>query len=206
MESLVTTVVFDLGGVVCHYRPELRLRELARLYGRAPGDVRRILYGSGFIAETELGSWSAGEIVAGIGARLGRAVGRAELEHAWLASFPVDEEVLGVVGRAAAHHRTAILTNNDLLLRDALLTARPDFGRRFGAIVFSAEIQAVKPSAESFGGALSILNAEPSEVVLVDDSDANVAGALRAGWSAVRFRDGRRLGADLERAGVSLRR
>jgi HAD superfamily hydrolase (TIGR01509 family) len=205
MSSSVTTVVFDLGGVVCRYRPDLRLRELARIYGRAPEDVHRVLYGSGFIGETESGAWNADEIVAEIGARLGSPVGRAELEPAWLASFPVDEEVLDLVRRTAAHHRTAILTNNDLLLREALLRARPEFGGHFAHIVFSAEIHAVKPSAEAFRRALSILEAEPTEVVLVDDSGTNVDGATRAGWAAVRFQDVRRLATDLERSGVSIR-
>src|SRR5690349_3606714 len=97
----LSTIVFDLGGVVCRYEPELRLQELARIYGRAAEDVHRILYASGFIRETEMGYWNAEEIVAEIGVRLGRPVDRAELEPVWLASFPVNEEVLELVGRAA---------------------------------------------------------------------------------------------------------
>jgi hypothetical protein len=59
----MSTIIFDLGGVVCRYQPELRLQELARIYGRAPEDVRRVLYESGFIGETELGYWNAEQIV-----------------------------------------------------------------------------------------------------------------------------------------------
>ena len=200
----VSTMVFDLGGVVCRYRPDLRLRELARLFGRTPEDVHRILYGSGFIAETERGRWSAEEIVVEVGSRLGRVVGRAELEPAWLASFPVDEDTVELVGRAAARYRTAILSNNDLLLREALLSAHPEFGERFGAIVFSAEIHALKPSAEAFRRALSVLTAEPSEVLFIDDSDTNVAGALRAGILAVRFERTEQLVTELEGRGLVL--
>ncbi|WP_203690952.1 HAD-IA family hydrolase [Catellatospora coxensis] len=198
----VSTVVFDLGGVVCRHQPELRLRELARRYGRTVEDVHRILYATGFIGETELGHWNAEEIVSEIGARLGRPVDRAELEPAWLASFPVDEQVLELVGRIAVRHRTAILTNNDLLLREALLGARPDFAGRFGDIVFSAAIHAVKPAAEAFRRTLSIVNAEPSETLFIDDSDSHVAGALQAGICAVRFQSARQLAAELERHGL----
>lgn len=198
----VRTVVFDLGGVVCRYRPELRLQALAGVYGRTPEDVHRILYGSGFIGETERGHWNAEEIVAELGVRLGRPVDRAGLEPAWLASFPVDEDVLELVGRTTVRHRTAILTNNDLLLREALLGARPEFGDRFGDIVFSAEIHAVKPAPESFRRALSIMMAEPAEVLFVDDSDTNVTGALRAGLSAVRFEGAQQLAVELERHGL----
>ncbi|GAA1379782.1 HAD family hydrolase [Catellatospora chokoriensis] len=195
----MSTVVFDLGGVVCRYRPERRLQELSRISGRTPADVHRILYGSGFIGETELGQRNAEEIVSEIGARLGRPMDRSELEPAWLASFPVDEEVLELVGRTAVRHRTAILTNNDLLLREALLSARPDFADRFDDIVFSAEIHAVKPAAESFRKALSIMKAEPSQVLFIDDSDTNVAGALQAGLSAVRYQHAQQLANELER-------
>lgn len=198
----VSTVVFDLGGVVCRHRPQLRLRELARIYGRTPEDVHRILYVSGFIDETELGTWNAEEIVYEIGTRLGRAVDRAELEIAWLASFPVDDEVLELVGRTAARHRTAVLTNNDLLLREALLGTRPDLAARFDHIVFSAEIRAVKPTAESFRAALSVMGAGPSEVLFIDDSDTHVAGARRAEITAVRFHSAQQLAADLAGSGL----
>ncbi|MEU4160537.1 HAD family phosphatase [Actinoplanes sp. NPDC026670] len=198
----ISTVVFDLGGVVCRYQPELRLAELAHIYARTSEDVHRLLYGSGFIGETEGGLWSAEEIVAEVGARLGHSVGRDELESAWLASFPVDEAVVGLAGRIAVRHRTAILTNNDLLLREALLRAHPELGEHFGDIVFSADIHAVKPTAEAFSRALSILAVEPSDVLFVDDSQANVAGALKAGLSAVQFQDAAQLAAELDRHGL----
>jgi HAD superfamily hydrolase (TIGR01509 family) len=190
-------VIFDLGGVVCRYRPELRLGELARIFGRAPEDVHRVLYGSGFIGETERGAWTAGGIVAEVGIRLGCPVGRGELEAAWLASFEVDEEVLELARRTGKRHRTALFTNNDLLLREALLRTHPNLAGCFGDIVFSAEIQAVKPTAESFRKALAIMKAEHSEALLVDDSENNVAGALRASLSAIHFQGVRRLAAEL---------
>lgn len=193
----ISTVVFDLGGVVCRWQPELRLRELARIFGCSPDDVHRILYGSGFVAETERGGWSADDLVSEVGVRLGRAVERAELEPAWLASFTVDESVLELVNDIAPNRRTGILTNNDLLLREALLRARPDLGVRFGDIVFSAEIQAVKPAAEAYHRALEIMTAQPSEVLFIDDSATNVAGAREAGLSAVRYVNARQLGAEL---------
>lgn len=196
------TIVFDLGGVVCRYQPELRLQELARIYGRAPEDVHRILYGSGFITETELGYWNAEQIVYEIGARLGSPVAIAELERAWLASFQVDDELLGLVDRTAVGHRTAIFTNNDLLLREVLLGTRPDLGERFDAIVFSAEIHATKPTAESFRRALSVMKAEESEVLFIDDSETNVASALHAGISAVHFQSAQQLAIDLEKCGL----
>jgi putative hydrolase of the HAD superfamily len=189
----VRTLILDLGGVVCRYRPELRLDALAGLCGRTPEEVHRILYGSGFIAETELGRWTAGEIVAEVGARLGRRVGRDDLEAAWLASFPVDEDVLALAGR----YRAALFTNNDLLLRETLLRAYPVFAERFGHIVFSAEIHAVKPAAEAFRRALAIIGCGPAEALFVDDSATNVDGALRVGLPAVRFRSAAQLAAEL---------
>ncbi|MFD1365104.1 HAD family hydrolase [Actinoplanes sichuanensis] len=198
----ISTVVFDLGGVLCRYQPQLRLRELSRISGRAPEEVHRILYGSGFIAETEAGSWSAAEIAAEIGTRLGHPMDRAALETAWLACFPLDEAVIDLAGRVARRHRTAILTNNDPLLREALLGAHPEWEHLFGDIVFSADIHAVKPSAEAFDRALSIMDVEPSVVLFVDDSEANVAGARNAGLSAVRFRDAAQLAADLAEHGL----
>jgi glucose-1-phosphatase len=198
----IGTVVFDLGGVICRYRPERRLRELALICGRAPEDVHRLLYGSGFVGETERGQWDAAQIVSEVGARLGCVVGRAELTRAWLAPFEVDDEVLELAGRIAEGRRTAIFTNNDLLLREALLDARPELAARFDSIVFSAEVQTVKPAAEAFRRAFVLIGTVASEVLFVDDSDTNVTGALHAGASAIRFRDARRLAAELDGYGI----
>jgi hypothetical protein len=67
----MSSIVFDLGGVICRHQPDLRLRELVRIFGQPPEDVHGILYVSGFIGETELGYWNAEQIVSEIGARFG---------------------------------------------------------------------------------------------------------------------------------------
>jgi putative hydrolase of the HAD superfamily len=55
----------------------------------------------------------------------------------------------------------------------------------FDAVVVSCEIGCRKPDAEMFDHVTERLGVDPGSVVLVDDFEANVDGARRAGWQAV---------------------
>ena len=117
---MIKAVLWDLGDVLCHFRPDRRVREIARCSGASEHDVRALL-------TAEL---------------LGR----------------LDVEVVPIA-------------------------------------VFSGHTRLVKPDALSFVNACAVLNAVPSDVLLVDDSETNVAAASSAGLRTHRYRNA----AELER-------
>ena len=55
----------------------------------------------------------------------------------------------------------------------------------FDAVVVSCEIGLRKPDAEMFNHVTDRLGVDPGSVVLVDDFEANVDGARRAGWHGI---------------------
>lgn len=57
----------------------------------------------------------------------------------------------------------------------------------FSPRLFSCDLGEVKPHPDVYRRALSALGAEPDEVVFVDDSEANVAGARAIGIRAEQF-------------------
>jgi len=59
----------------------------------------------------------------------------------------------------------------------------------YTAIIDSSEVNAIKPEAKIFEVAQSRSGVEPHEILLVDDSRANVMAAERMGWHVLWFDD-----------------
>ncbi|GIJ53051.1 hypothetical protein Vau01_005670 [Virgisporangium aurantiacum] len=57
----------------------------------------------------------------------------------------------------------------------------------FDAVANSSVLGSYKPQKEFFLAACSMVDASPSECLLIDDADRNVRGARAAGLSALRF-------------------
>ncbi|MGE0710413.1 MAG: HAD family hydrolase [Planctomycetota bacterium] len=66
----------------------------------------------------------------------------------------------------------------------------------------SCETGARKPEPAAYLGAAARLGVAPADCLLVDDRQANVAGALAVGMPALRFRDAETLRAELVRRGA----
>jgi putative hydrolase of the HAD superfamily len=179
-------IFFDLGGVVCRFHPQRRLDALGAACGVSADRAREVLYGSGLVERWDRGLASAAEIHQEVRDRLGYPGSLAELRELWCLAFEPDPEVLQLVD-AVRPLRTALLTDNDHLLLDALPTALPQVASRFDTLLFSCTLGATKPDPSVFARALDALGCAADEAVFVDDRAANTAAARQAGITAVRF-------------------
>ncbi|MEP4198286.1 MAG: HAD-IA family hydrolase [Aliishimia sp.] len=68
-------------------------------------------------------------------------------------------------------------------------------------IIYSANAGYQKPHSKFFGYAVDMTGREPSEMLLVDDTQANVDGARNAGWNAVHW-DGKQRLSDILRHNI----
>lgn len=59
-----------------------------------------------------------------------------------------------------------------------------DLRARFDAMHYSADVGAAKPAEDFFRRVAARTGAEPTSHLLIDDSQANVEGAIAAGWRA----------------------
>jgi putative hydrolase of the HAD superfamily len=101
----------------------------------------------------------------------------------WLRPNP---RSLAAAGRAAARGlRLAILSNAPVDVADAADTQ--DWLQPFAPRIFSSRLRAIKPEPAAYVAALAALNAEPQEVVFVDDRPGNVIAARSLGLRAVVF-------------------
>ncbi|WP_406451909.1 HAD family phosphatase [Streptomyces sp. NBC_00876] len=180
-------ILFDLGDVVCHYVPERRLEKLGAACGVSPGDVESALYATGLIDAWDLGDATAGRIHEVVRTELGFTGGLRALQELWATAFEPDHDVLRLV-KAVRPRRTALFSNNDALLLDALPRVMPQVAACFDAWIFSCDLGAKKPNPRAFQQALSALSASPGETLFIDDKSANAEAAENCGITALQFR------------------
>jgi putative hydrolase of the HAD superfamily len=129
-----------------------------------------------------------------------RAVLGEEIERGWSSGCgEVDGDVLALV--RALDVPVALLTNATTRLEDDL-RALDLLDGAFDAIVSSARIGVAKPDPGAFHHAAEVLGLPPSELLLVDDTEANALAAAALGFRVHRFRDAVGLEAELRRHGL----
>lgn len=93
------------------------------------------------------------------------------------------------------------LTTNQEHLRAAYLMDNLGLAAEVDGIIYSAQLGVEKPDPSFFDGARMLTGRQAGEHLLVDDIEANVAAARKAGWRAVHWTSGSRLMDILENQG-----
>lgn len=194
-------VVFDIGGVLLEWDPELVYRPLI------PDPAAR----GRFLAEVCTPEWNAqldagrsfDEACAELAAR---HPDQAVWVHAWKRQ---DEMVAGEIPGTAAVVRSLrgagvrlyLLTN---MPSDVFASRRARFGvlRQFDGAVVSGEEGVLKPSAEIFARLARRFGLDPGRTLFVDDLPVNVEGARAAGFLAHHFTSAGALAAALADLGL----
>jgi HAD superfamily hydrolase (TIGR01509 family) len=182
---VITTIVFDMDGVLCHYRIERRLALLAAWSGRSPEAIHAAIWGSGFEDEAERGVLSADDYLKGFAERMGYALTVAQWVEARRVSVEPDGAVLALARRLGAERPVGMFTNNPFLLQRHIAEVFPAVPEIFGPrAVFSAELGRSKPDPEAFRRLASHLEMPPGQILYFDDDATYVAGAREAGLAA----------------------
>ncbi|MGA5442395.1 HAD family hydrolase [Streptomyces griseoincarnatus] len=203
MNSRVSAALFDLGGVIQHFRGNGRA-EAEKAVGLPPGTLRRIAY-KGSFALANYGVYSHQEwleavrddLTAEFGPHAGAAV------EVW-AKDPgeLDEDAVAVLkGVRAQGIPVGILTNNTTGLEADLAQLGFD---AFDKLINSADLGVIKPSPVAFRLAIEAMGAPAEEIFFADDNPTNVIAARYVGLRAVEFVSVPRLIADLAACGITL--
>ncbi len=179
----VEWLVVDLGGVAAQYRPERRLNALERETGIPPDVIHERLFASGLDHDAELGRHTIASITAALVERLEHRISIPTLIDAWALAFEPNVELLD--GIAPLHRKRALFTNNGPMLDLCLSGPLTQLASTFDAIICSWHLTATKPNPEAFARAATQLHSSPPQLLLVDDSQANIDAAQQAGWHAV---------------------
>lgn len=182
---MIKAVLWDLGDVLCRFHPDRRVREIARSSGASEHDVRALLTPE-LLGRLDAGDMTGDALLASVRAELGWQCTVAELGTTWAAAFAPDHSVLNLARRLVVP--AALLTNNGQPLSDHYRELIPAVAEVVPLAFFSGHTRLVKPDGAAFVNACAALDAAPSDVLLIDDSAANVAAASGADLRTHHYR------------------
>ena len=197
-------VFFDLGDVVCRFMPERRLAAFVSETQLCADDIQQRLRDSGFSEDCDAGAYSSSDMHAHICQRLGVSWSRQDVQRLWSLAFEPDAEVLAIAAAVRRHLPTGLLTNNSPLLQEAIAEFLPAIEQGFVPIIFSYQYRSRKPSRAFYEAVRHHLGHAANELLLIDDSLANVQGAKASGWQAMQFENPDGLRKALRDVGINL--
>jgi putative hydrolase of the HAD superfamily len=187
-------VVFDLGGVVFHWKPLQLLQELfpERVNSEAVAQDWATKIFQTFHPDADWALFDLGQIeLEPLAKRIAARTGLAEPDLLRLMRGipnhlqPIQGSVDLIHALKAQGHRLYFLSNMPAIYADHLVRVNALFSQ-FEAGIFSAHVQQIKPLPDIFATAQSRwpLRGQP---VFIDDVQHNVEAAEQHGWSGLRF-------------------
>jgi 2-haloacid dehalogenase len=196
--------VFDIGGVLVHFDPELAYRELIPDEAERRWFLENICSHDWNLAQDRGRPWSEGEaeLIARhpeheTRIRAYRQNWRKMVPHALPDSVAILKAVI------AQGYDVTLLTNFASDTFNEALAIFPFLQLPRGATV-SGKIGVIKPEPDIFRHHAAEFGIEPSATIFVDDNQRNVEAAKSLGWNAVIFTNAEALKADLKRFGADL--
>jgi 2-haloacid dehalogenase len=196
-DELLTTVVFDLGGVVLEWSPE-----------RAFGQVLPAEQVGTFMTKIDFYEWNRRHD-GGLQFDLG--------EQELIEKFPDDAEAVRAYRKHFEHTLSGLVEGTGAIIAElqqrgvrllaltnwsaeTFPVAREKFGllQRFEEILVSGEERLAKPDPEIFRLIARRYQVRPESCIFIDDSAANVQAADDVGFTGIRFTDAAALRSRLE--------
>lgn len=116
-------------------------------------------------------------------------VAEIDWEKYYLAAIDPIEEMQETIRWVSENYRLGLLSNImpgliDVMLKRGILPSLP-----YNTIIDSSKVGAIKPEARIYEIAQTQAGCAPAEILLVDDSRANLMAAERMGWRVLWFDD-----------------
>lgn len=202
--AMISTIYFDLGGVVFDFRPDKRLQKMATISGISEETLQAELFDSGFSDDCDAGVYSAQAMYLSACNRLSWTPSYQEFQHLWVGAFVPDVSVIALARILSASYKVGLLTNNPPILREVLTEIHADMERIFNPILFSGELRMMKPDVAIFHKAVEMAKCPADEILFIDDSTKHIQGAQQVGMKAIHFATTSSLVEELQRIGIEL--
>jgi FMN phosphatase YigB (HAD superfamily) len=189
MSTAARILVTDLGSVLFDFDPGHRLDLLSERTGLPGDELHRRLFESGFETRCEAGEFTAEEIHAEVGARIGFDGDLEELSELWTSAFRLNGPVLEILVETGLP--LAIFSNNGPLFADFFDARYPEAAQWFRHRFFACRLKVRKPEDAAYAaveaGLRSAFDASPRDLLFIDDNRQNTAKGAARGWQVHTF-------------------
>ncbi|RCS23358.1 HAD family phosphatase [Phyllobacterium salinisoli] len=200
----VKHIVFDIGKVLIHYDPHLGYQDLIPDENERRWFFENVCTHEWNVEQDRGRTWPEAEALL-IESHPDRAEHIRAFRKSWhkMVPYAYDGTVEILRRLIGDGHDVTMLTNfaSDTL-REAQV--RYPFLRDSRGVTVSGDIGLLKPDKAIYEYHVRAFDLEPSATLFIDDTLANVEGAVAAGWQAVQFIDPEQLKTDLRQAGIEI--
>ena len=204
MTEAIRHIVFDIGKVLIHYDPNLPFSRIIPDAEERAAFFAKVCTHEWNLEQDRGRSWPEGEAVLIAQFPDREAEIRAFRRH-WAEMVPhaYDDSVAIMTALIDAGWDVTMLTNfaADTFVEAGQMFPFLDLPR---GVTVSGQIGLIKPDVAIYERHARDFRLEPRHTVFIDDSPANVAGALAAGWQAIHFTGAERLREDLAALAIDL--
>jgi glucose-1-phosphatase len=192
----IKNIIFDLGGVILNIdmkKTELALQQLGingfhNLFSPSTAFP--------FFREYEAGKINNAEFIRSIQSLISKSTGEQEVINAWnalLLDFP--PERIELLKKLRKKYRLFLLSNTNAIhhqqFQEQLYQQTGNYLEDFfEKAYYSHAIGLCKPDVACYQYVISENNLDPAETLFVDDSEANIKGAIEAGLSVLHIKPG----------------
>lgn len=178
-------IVFDADGVVCVAGPFTPALE--KIHGIAPERLRPFF--TGVFQECIVGTRDLKETIAPHLSDWGWRGTTDDFLRFWFQQeHRISPEVIACVRALRKADYACYLGTNQEKYRAAYLRSEMGLAAEFDEVFPSCEIGARKPALEYFSALQRSIGRPPAEILLVDDTEANIRGAQNSGWAAIHYK------------------
>lgn len=183
----VTTLIFDLGGVLLNLSQPRTYEAFGALSGQPVESMRLLASTNEAFERYELGDLTDAEFRLFLRAALNVAASDSELDQAWnamLLDFPLERSV--TLRALRKHYRLFLLSNTNAIheacfSRTVEKTTGDQLRSYFDKVYYSHLLRMRKPNLDIYTYVLNENHLRPSECIFFDDSLPNIRSAQEAG-------------------------
>ncbi len=185
----LSTIIFDMGGVLSHYDEDIPIKEFTRLSGKPEQEIVRSLYTPERKRPLETGIVSWQEFTAQIKSELELNITDDEFKRIYNSPLyaPIDS-LFPIIERLSNQYRIGICSNTGPTHWE-LQRERLPFFDRFDPIILSCEVGIMKPDRGIFDEISRQAEVPLHEILFIDDHIENVRSAQSIGMKSIHFTD-----------------
>ena len=183
---MIKVIIFDLGQVVIKFDLRKALERLLTVCQAPIGDITTFFTASEPERLFTEGKISSREFYNEVKKRFNSNIDFAEFCVQYNTIFEVNQPVADIIVKLKRHYRVATLSNTNELHFNYIMETYPIMNV-FDECIVSFREQCQKPHYEIFKKAIEKLDVAPTNVVFVDDNEANVLAAGQIGIRAIHY-------------------
>lgn len=184
----IKTIIFDLGGVIINLYVEKTISVFSKLSGLPEREVEKAYLSADVFKEYEKGLISDDDFRKRLKKNFNLNASDKEIDEAWnamLGEIPADR--IEEIKRLKQNYKCIVLSNTNAIHERAFHQILSNsfsyqhLSELFHEVYFSHDLNQRKPDQEIYQNVLNLSQTEASEVLFMDDGQANLDSASKLG-------------------------